>query len=65
MDAAEIDRLITDLHAMTNRMNQLLKTDPSLTALQRDCLVNAIGNLSTFFVICQTPLQPLPDSRLK
>ena len=65
MDAVEIDRLVADLHAMTSRMNQLLKTDPSLTALQKDCLVNAIGNLNTFLVIYRTPLAPLPDSLLK
>ena len=63
MDAAEADRLVADLKAVTARVDHLLKTEPSLTALQRDCLVNAMGNLNTFFVVWRTPLTPDPDSR--
>lgn len=65
MDAAETDRLVADLCAVTVRVTHLLKTEPSLTALQRDCLLNAIGNLNTFFAIWKTPRPLPPDSRLE
>ena len=45
------ERLIADLLAITLRMDGLVKTDRSLTALQRECLINAIGNLNTFFSV--------------
>ena len=44
-------RLVGDLIAITVRVDELVKKDSSLTALQRDCLINAIGNLNTFFAI--------------
>ena len=45
------ERLIADLLAITVRIDRLVKTESSLSALQRECLVNAIGNLNTFFSI--------------
>ena len=55
------DRLVADLLAITVRVDRLVKTERSLTALQRDCLVNAIGNLNTFFSIWKRPYIPLED----
>jgi hypothetical protein len=71
MEEEDTDRLIADLLAVTVRVNQLLKAENSLTALQRDCLINAIGNLNTFFAIWKmhystpqdsTPLPCEPDA---
>lgn len=45
------ERLIADLLAITVRIDRLVKMESSLSALQRDCLINAIGNLNTFFSI--------------
>ena len=56
------DRLVADLLAITVRVDGLVKTDRSLTALQRDCLLNAIGNLNTFFSIWKRPYIPPEDS---
>ena len=54
MNADDVDRLVSDLQAVTVRVDQLLKTERTLTALQKDCLMNAIGNLNTFFAIWKT-----------
>lgn len=62
-DEDDTDRLVTDLLAVTVRVDQLLKTEKSLTALQRDCLINAVGNLNTFFAIWKRPHIPPQDSR--
>jgi hypothetical protein len=56
------DRLVADLVAITVRVDRLVKTERSLTALQRDCLLNAIGNLNTFFSIWKRPHIPPEDS---
>lgn len=56
------DRLVVDLLVITGRVDRLVKTDRSLTALQRDCLLNAIGNLNTLFSIWKRPYIPQEDS---
>lgn len=56
------DRLVADLLAITVRVDRLLKTERSLTALQRECLLNAMGNLNTFFSIWNRPYIPPQDS---
>jgi hypothetical protein len=58
----DADRLVADLLAVTLRVDQLLKAKTSLTALQRDCLMNAIGSLNTFFAIWKRPDIPSQDS---
>ena len=62
MNADDVDRLVSDLQAVTVRMDQLLKTERTLTALQKDCLMNAIGNLNTFFAIWKTNPPPPSES---
>ena len=56
------ERLVADLLAITVRVDHLLKTDKSLSALQRDCLIHTISNLNTFFVIWKRPYIPPQDS---
>ncbi len=56
------DRLVADLLAITVRVDRLVKTEKSLTALQRDCLLNAMGNLNTLFSIWKRPCIPPEDS---
>ena len=62
MNEEGTDRLVADLLAITVRVDHLLKTDKSLTALQRDCLIHAISNLNTFFAIWKRPYIPPQDS---
>jgi hypothetical protein len=62
MNEEGTDRLVADLLAITVRVDHLLKTDKSLTALQRDCLIHAINNLNTFFAIWKRPYVPPQDS---
>ena len=62
MNADDTAHLVADLLEVTVRVDQLLKTERSLTALQRDCLVNAIGNLNTFFAIWKRPTNRPQDS---
>jgi hypothetical protein len=61
MNENDIDRLVADLRAVTLRVDQLLKAKTSLTALERDCLKNAIGNLNTFFAVWESPGIPPRD----